>query len=169
MDLHPLSNSGNRSAARRTALNWKGMTSSANERLWTLGMRLHLIVASPVSSLPARLAMTTPFNRVRLLGLGVFCVSAIPFVTLPAQRFEVVVSRGAHAEPITGRVYVAVTRTPGPRSPIDQTGETGAPLFGVNVDALAPGTSAVIDATAFGHRSRVCATCRAASTGCSPL
>jgi hypothetical protein len=95
--------------------------------------------------------MTTPFNRVRLLGLGVFCVSAIPFVTLPAQRFEVVVSRGAHAEPITGRVYVAVTRTPGPRSPIDQTGETGAPLFGVNVDALAPGTSAVIDATAFGH------------------
>ena len=82
---------------------------------------------------------------------GALALMVVFGVTLPAQRFEVVVSRAAHAEPITGRVYVAISRTQGPRTPIEQTGETGVPLFGVNVDALAPGKGAVIDATTFGH------------------
>jgi hypothetical protein len=71
--------------------------------------------------------------------------------TLAAQRFEVAVGSGTRSQPITGRVCVAISRTQGPRTPIEQTGETGVPLFGVNVDALAPGASAVIDASAFGH------------------
>ena len=75
---------------------------------------------------------------------------ALPSVAL-AQRFDVTVPRAAHGEAITGRVYVAVSRTRGPRTPIEQTGETGVPLFAVDVNALAPGASAVIDATAFGH------------------
>lgn len=66
-------------------------------------------------------------------------------------RFEVSVSPAAHAEPITGRVYVAVSRDIGRGSPIEQTGETGVPLFGVNVEQLAAGQSAIVDAAAFGH------------------
>ena len=51
--------------------------------------------------------------------------------TLAAQkpagpRFEISFDWGAHAEPITGRVYVALSRTRQPQSsPIQQTGETG--------------------------------------------
>src|SRR5262249_38764957 len=68
----------------------------------------------------------------------------------PGPRFEISFPASAHAGPITGRAYVAITRDSG-RSPIDQTGETGVPLFGVNIDALTPGASAIIDASAFGH------------------
>jgi hypothetical protein len=71
--------------------------------------------------------------------------------TLAAQRFEVVVSPSARAEPVTGRVYVAISRTAARETPVEQTGETGVPLFAVNVDGLRPGASAVIDASAFGH------------------
>ncbi|HET9798911.1 MAG TPA: hypothetical protein VFP90_13000, partial [Gemmatimonadaceae bacterium] len=77
----------------------------------------------------------------------------------PAQsagpRVEIVVPRAAHDAPITGRVYVAISRTSSAEStPIAQAEETGAPLFGADVDALAPGTAAVIDASAFGHPVR---------------
>lgn len=70
-------------------------------------------------------------------------------------RFEVSFSRSAHAEPITGRVYVALTRTSDPvRTPIQQTGETGVPLFGVNVQQLAADRAVVIDAGAVGFPVR---------------
>src|SRR5207302_10855635 len=68
-----------------------------------------------------------------------------------APRFDIAVSPSARAEPVTGRVYVAISRSLGRQTPIEQTGETGVPLFAVNVSALAPGASAAIDATAFGH------------------
>ena len=70
-------------------------------------------------------------------------------------RFEISFSKDAHPTPITGRVYVAIARVgaPGGRggTPINQTGETGVPLFGVNIEALAAGKSVVIDAATFGH------------------
>ena len=67
-------------------------------------------------------------------------------------RFEISFSPAAHAAPITGRVYVAISRTNDPtRTPIAQTGETGVPLFGVNVENLTAGAKAVIDDRAFGH------------------
>ena len=75
----------------------------------------------------------------------------LPVARPPGQRFEVTVSRGARAEPVTGRVYIAISRNRGPRPPIEQTGETGVPLFGVNVNNLTAGSSTVIDATTFGH------------------
>jgi hypothetical protein len=67
-------------------------------------------------------------------------------------RFEISVAPAAHADPITGRVYVAISRiadTSG--TPIRRTGESGDPLFGTNVENLAAGRAAVIDASAFGH------------------
>ena len=73
---------------------------------------------------------------------------------VPGPRFEVSFTSQAHAGPITGRAYVAIARvTPGGRggTPIQQTGETGVPLFGVNIDALAAGRPAIIDAGTFGH------------------
>ncbi len=89
-------------------------------------------------------------NRSLRVALALLSLSAIA-ATAAAQRFEISVSPAAHAAPITGRVYVAVSRVRGPRTPIEQTGQTGVPLFAVDVNALAAGSSAVIDATAFGH------------------
>ena len=71
---------------------------------------------------------------------------------LAQAGFEIVVNRATRPEPITGRVYVAISRTnDARRTPIEQAGQTGVPLFGVNIDALAPGRAALIDARAFGH------------------
>ena len=63
--------------------------------------------------------------------------------------FEIRFSADARKEPVTGRVYVALSKT-NTRTPIDQTSPTGVPLFGVNVDNLAPGQPVTIDAATFG-------------------
>ena len=69
-----------------------------------------------------------------------------------APRFEITFAKAAHAEPITGRVYVAISKTSdGNRTPIQQAGETGVPLFAANVGQLAAGAVATIDAKTFGH------------------
>jgi hypothetical protein len=65
-------------------------------------------------------------------------------------RVEIVFTAAARAEPVTGRVYVAISRT-NDRTPIQQADSTGVPLFGTNVTALAPGAAAIIDATTSGH------------------
>jgi len=68
----------------------------------------------------------------------------------------------AHAEAITGRVYVALNRADAPATgrgggggagsgPIQQAGPTGAPLFGLNVENLKPSAFAEIDGTVSGH------------------
>jgi Putative esterase len=63
---------------------------------------------------------------------------------------EVRFSSSVRTEPLTGRAYVAFARKEKP-SPIDQTGSTGVPLFGVDVGQLEPGKPAVVDAATFGH------------------
>jgi len=68
----------------------------------------------------------------------------------PGPRIEISVPGSAHAQPITGRVYVAISKT-NDRAPIQQADSTGSPLFGKNVEALAPGAAAVIGADDFGH------------------
>jgi hypothetical protein len=65
-------------------------------------------------------------------------------------RVEIRFAKSARAEPLTGRAYVAFARKADP-SPIDQTGSTGVPLYGVDVSNLAPGEPAVIDSSTFGH------------------
>jgi enterochelin esterase-like enzyme len=67
-------------------------------------------------------------------------------------RFEISFAQSAHGGPITGRVYVAISRvTDTSGTPIRRTGETGDPLFGTNVENLAAGQNAVIDVHSFGH------------------
>src|SRR5438105_15882227 len=61
-------------------------------------------------------------------------------------RFDVSFAKSARAEAITGRVYVALSRLrDSSGSPIERAGETGDPLFAVNVEELAPGKAATID------------------------
>ena len=52
-------------------------------------------------------------------------------------------------EPLTGRVYVILTHD-GTREPRLQVGRVGAPLFGRDVEQLAPGAPATIDGTDLG-------------------
>ena len=79
-------------------------------------------------------------------------VLAVAQTPAASPRFEITFAKSAHAEPITGRVYVAISRTSDAnRTPIQQAGETGVPLFGVNIEQLAPGAPVVIDAKTFGH------------------
>jgi hypothetical protein len=95
----------------------------------------------------------------RLALVFVFCLGAgaLPGgpAALRAQRsgpaFEISFPATAHRGPITGRVFVFLTRdsTPEPRF---QGGALGAnaPFFGADVSALAPGAAARIDASTLG-------------------
>ncbi len=65
-------------------------------------------------------------------------------------RVEIVFSKDARAEPVTGMVYVAISRD-NQRSPIEQAAPTGAPLFSRFVEGLAPGTAATITSEDRGH------------------
>ncbi|MEP6620723.1 MAG: alpha/beta hydrolase-fold protein [bacterium] len=99
--------------------------------------------------------MTSLISRAALALTLQTCAVAFAAITLGAQagpRFEISFAKSAHAEPVTGRVYVALTRiadTSG--TPIARSGESGDPLFGTNVENLPAGQTAVIDVSAFGH------------------
>src|SRR5438093_5153487 len=87
-------------------------------------------------------------RKLLVLSILLPCVAAAQ----RGPRFDVSFARSAHAEPITGRVYVAISKTSeGTRTPIQHTGETGVPLFAVAVDNLVAGKAAVIDGQTFGH------------------
>src|SRR6188474_2810859 len=64
-------------------------------------------------------------------------------------RVEISFPSSVHAGPVTGRVYVMVSRTDD-REPRLQIGRTGTPFFGRDVEKLAPGQSAIIDVTDLG-------------------
>ena len=77
---------------------------------------------------------------------------ARPLAAQGGARFEISFAASAHAAPITGRIYVAISRvTDTSGTPISRSGETGDPLFGRNIENLAPGQSVVIDKGALGH------------------
>ncbi len=66
-----------------------------------------------------------------------------------ALRFEISFPASAHAEPLTGRVYVMIARTDAVE-PRLQIGRTGIPFFGRDVEGLASGQAAIIDGTDLG-------------------
>src|SRR5439155_24100565 len=67
-------------------------------------------------------------------------------------RFEISFGAAARSEPVTGRVYVAISReSSAQRSPIQQASPTGVPLFSRGVEDLRPGQAAIIDENDFGH------------------
>jgi hypothetical protein len=94
-------------------------------------------------------------HPVRLAIISLLAASTVGAQRPAGPRFEISFSGAAHAEPMTGRVYVALSRTSSAQStPIAQTGETGVPLFGVNVEELAAGKAAIIDVSTFGYPAR---------------
>ena len=70
-------------------------------------------------------------------------------------RFEVRFPARVHAQPLTGRVFVIITRDAS-REPRFQAGARyrGVPFFGVDVSQLNPGAAAVIDETTLGYPLR---------------
>jgi len=64
-------------------------------------------------------------------------------------KFEITFDRAAYPTPITGRVYVMISRT-NVREPRFQIGRTGVPFYGEDVIRLRPGQPAVIDETTLG-------------------
>jgi hypothetical protein len=104
------------------------------------------------------------------LGLAVATAALAAAVVRDEQpargpRIEISFAQGARAEPVTGMVYVAISRAPatgsGPpptssrgdnrRTPIEETGPTGVPLFSRYVEGLRAGAPAMIDGTNRGH------------------
>jgi hypothetical protein len=71
----------------------------------------------------------------------------------PGPSIEISFTAAARSEAVTGRVYVAFSRTPpnGRQTPIAQTAPTGVPLFSAAVTSLAPGAPGRIGTDAFGH------------------
>lgn len=67
----------------------------------------------------------------------------------PVLRFEISFPDTVRSQPVTGRVYVMISRRSEPE-PRLQIGRTGVPLFGRDVESLAPGEPAIIDASDLG-------------------
>ena len=103
--------------------------------------------------------MTSIFHPARAWGarlvlVGVLAGTALGVSFTRAQeaaplRFEISFPATAHVEPVTGRVYVMISRN-NDREPRFQIGRTGVPFFGRDVERLAPGQAAVIDETDLG-------------------
>src|ERR1700683_5037156 len=82
-------------------------------------------------------------------------VEAAALPQAEGTKLEVSFPASAHAGAITGRVFVVVSTSdkPEPRLQAGSWGDSG-PFFGVDVNGLAPGQSAVIDASTLGSPVR---------------
>ena len=102
------------------------------------------------------MTLLTLSGRRRFAAVLLAVTAAVPAAVTRQQvaasgpRFEITFTRAARAEPVTGRVYVAISRTNSP-TPIVQASPTGAPLFSRAVEAQAPDQPAVIGASDLGH------------------
>ena len=93
---------------------------------------------------------------VRLITAAVLAAS-LAVVAVGAQnpppargvRVEVSFPASVHNAPVTGRVYVMVSRT-NDREPRLQIGRTGTPFFGRDVEKLSPGQAGIIDVSDLG-------------------
>ncbi len=78
-----------------------------------------------------------------------FFLASVSCAMAAETRFEITFPALAHSGAITGRVYVMIASKNDPE-PRLQIGRTGAPFFGRDVEKLAPGQAAAIDATDLG-------------------
>lgn len=109
--------------------------------------------------------MGVAYDRTRMRQLvRYFCAVAVALtgvaaaVTAQAPRgngpqVEISFTSTARGEPVTGMVYVAVSRD-NQRTPIEQAAPTGAPLFSRYVDGLTPNATVAITADDRGHPLR---------------
>ena len=92
-------------------------------------------------------------RRLSVLVIAAGFLSAIS--TAYAQSFQVSFPKERSAKPLDGRMLLLLSTDPSeePRMQIDDTPRSQL-VFGVNVDGLAPGTAATVDAKAFGYPIR---------------
>lgn len=90
-----------------------------------------------------------------LLALGLAASAGLGAAAAGEPRIEVRFPASLHDGPLTGRVFVILTRDGG-REPRFQVGARfmGCPFFGVDVERLAPGAPAVIDGDTPGYPVR---------------
>ena len=81
-------------------------------------------------------------------------------------RIDITIAEDARAEATTGMVYVAVSRD-NKRTPIEQAGPTGSPLFSLPVEGLQSGAAVAITAAERGHPIPSLKDLPAGDTGCS--
>jgi hypothetical protein len=81
--------------------------------------------------------------------------AARPHEAQPASRlrFEVSFPASLSDKPIDGRIMLGIAKDekPEPRNQLREEEAKSAQFFGLDVDALAPGASAIIDATTLGY------------------
>lgn len=95
----------------------------------------------------ARRARISFARLVLILALG--GSAWVPSQAAADVRFEISFPTAAHAEPITGRIYVMISRT-SDREPRLRVGRTGVPFFGRDVESLAAGEVGIIDESDLG-------------------
>jgi hypothetical protein len=97
--------------------------------------------------------------RDRVLSYAVLAFAGFGSTPLTAQRkdlrLEVSIPASLRAEPVTGRMFVILTKDSAPE-PREQAGsfDSSVPFFGVDVVQLSPGTAAVIDDQTLGFPVR---------------
>jgi len=79
----------------------------------------------------------------------VLAAAALSLCAAADTRFDISYPASANSGPITGRVYVMISRT-SQMEPRLQVGRVGVPFFGRDIKNLAPGQKAVIDETDLG-------------------
>jgi len=92
------------------------------------------------------------FRRTALIlfaAVGIFWIPTTASAQTAGPRFEISFPASAHDGPITGRAFVMIARTSDPE-PRLQIGRFGGPFFGHDIEKLAPGAAAVIDASDLG-------------------
>jgi hypothetical protein len=88
-----------------------------------------------------------------LLAFLALAPAALPQPDSPGAgelKFAVSFDATIHPGPITGRVYVMISRN-GDRQPRFQVGPSGVPFWGFNIDQLPAGVNELIDGSVFGY------------------
>jgi len=86
--------------------------------------------------------------------LAVIAATPASAQSVRGPRFEVSVPRQLRAEPLTGRVFVFLSRDSSLEPRLQAGGVVSVPFFGVDVERLAPGSPAVLDGRALGYPLR---------------
>ena len=88
--------------------------------------------------------------------IAVITVSSLPAQSAPDEqvgrtgpRFEITFSPEVRSAPVTGRVYVMLSRN-SEREPRLQVGRTGVPFFGVDIEQVSPGQTVMIEGDVLG-------------------
>ena len=92
--------------------------------------------------------------RTRHFPAYLIAATALAAQPAAAQRFEVTIAPAAHAAPVTGRLVIAVSKSerPEPRLAISPSGPA---IFGIDLQQLRPGQSAVVDERATSYPMRL--------------